>query len=398
MARAAKKTETQAPKADKRYLPIDALIEEVNKTFGVNTIVRASEAVGLVKPRFSTGSFALDLVLNGGSPEGAIELICGERTTAKSWSLLSRIREFLTLHPEAIAVIVDAEQTNDPDFLRMLRVPLERVYIVRPDSGEQAWDAAIFIAQKAEKVYLGVDSLDALVPMAELSCDMDEAKMALAARMNNRGFRKLITQMRSDLLSEDQRVTACFVCQLRDSIGIMFGPTSRTVGGKGKDFAAAQILRLSRKRYMQSEGEKLLDKVTYGMEIEAKIEKSKGWGEGEAVIFRLYKENYGGFRRGEIDNFTDMIPFLLKYNIISKAGAWYTVENQRVQGEAALSEILRGDPELFEVCRKKVIEAVRQRHDHLEAPSGAVSKPPKTFRRPTTKKITPTSLKRLGKK
>lgn len=390
MAKRKSAKEKDKSKSEKQYLGPDELMSQVNREFGENTLVRASEAVGLIKQRFSTGSFALDLILAGGSPEGAIEILEGERTSSKSASLMARAREFLKKHPEAVFILLNAEGTNDPDFLRMMGVPLDRTYILSPNSGEEAWNAAVFVAEHAQKVYLGVDSLDALVPLSELSEDMEKSGVALAARMNNKGFRKLVTAMRSDLLSYDQRVTACFLTQLRTNIGIMFGDPNASVGGKGKEFAASQIIRLRRKAYLRPESKddkkanKLINKITYGLTIVAKVLKSKGCGEGEEVEFTLFKENYGDFKRGEIDNVTELVPFLLAYEIIKKAGAWYTFPNEdRVQGEAAVAQYLRDYPDMMEFCQEEVKEAYRKRHqigeDAEDAP--AESKPKRRRRR-----------------
>ncbi|MBD3261316.1 MAG: hypothetical protein GF334_06460 [Candidatus Altiarchaeales archaeon] len=362
MKKSAKKSASKKT-APEEYMSPEALMTAVNHEFGENTLVRASEAVGLIKKRFSTGSFALDLVLHGGSPEGGIEIIEGERTSGKSWGLMSRARCFLDKHAEGVFILVNAEGTNDPDFLSMLRVPLDRTYILSPDSGEQAWDAAVFVAKRAKKVYLGIDSLDAMVPMSELSADMDQSSVALAARMNNKGFRKLVNAMRSDLLSSDQRVTACFITQLRTNIGIMFGDPNTSVGGKGKEFAASQIIRMKRKAYVRTEGAKLIDRITFGIVVSAHIHKSKGCGEGEQVEYTLYKENYKGFKRGEIDNVTELVPFLLRYEIVKKKGSWYTLPNEdRVQGDEGLADYLREYKEMLDYCQEEVKAVYAQRY------------------------------------
>lgn len=359
-----------------KYLDANALIAMVNKQFGANTLVRAKDAIGLVKPRLSTGSFALDLLMGGGYPEGAITLLEGESGSSKSWMLHNFARRFLEKHPGGVYICVNAEGTNDTPFLEMLGVDTSRTFFLSPDSGEQMWDAAIMAATHSEKVFIGVDSLDACVPTTEIDGDVGDQKYAPAAKMNNKGFRKLIGAMKSDITSLNQRVTFVVITQLRDAIGVMFGDGKVAVGGKGKKFAAMSIIRLARIKALRSEDEKVTIKKTYGLEIEATISKNKGWGEGDKVRFILYKENYEGFRRGQIDNVTELIPYLLMNKIAEKAGAWITLGTDRYQGDKELADQLRVNDELREWCIARVQEAhaVRYAKDPVaaEAPAATV--------------------------
>jgi len=358
------KKEDQQPEAPKGTLPIKDLVAEVNKKFGKGTLVLASNAKGLIKPRISTGSFALDAVTGGGFPEGGIELIEGEEGTSKSWSLHCRARNFLAKYPTTGAyILVNAEGSNDAAFLAMLGVDLERTYIASPNSGEEAWDAIHYVAQHAAKVYVGIDSLDHCPPLAEMESDMDEGKVAPAARMNNRGFRKLVTIMRSDIERAEHRITMGFICQLRSSIGIMFGDPATTVGGKGKNFAAHMRTRYARIKRLATEGKTIAERQVFGLEIEASVLKNKGMGEGEKVRYTLYKENYDGFKRGQIDNVTELIPFLLLYGIVTKAGAWLECDGQRYHGEAELSKTLRANDEWREDLCQQVRDKIAKRYE-----------------------------------
>jgi recombination protein RecA len=359
----------------KKFLAADSLIAEINKKFGNNTLVRACDAIGLVKPRISTGSFALDIVLGGGYPEGAIELIEGEPTSGKSWNLLTRARHFLDKHEGGVFILVNAEGSNDIPFLQMHKVDVNRTFILSPDSGEQAWDAAHEVATRSEKVYIGIDSLDAMVPLSELGADMDQAHYAPAAKMNNKGFRKLISVMKNDITTMDHRVTVGVICQVRANIGVMFGDPNTSVGGKGKMFAASQIIRYKRIKYLRTEGEKVADRITYGMEIEAEVKKSKGCGEGEVVRFNIYKENFEGFRRGDADNVTELIPFLLRYKIIQKTGAWYVIDNgEKFNGVEAVAKSLRENEKMRDELIERVKVEVNKRHTVTAQPEAPKSK------------------------
>jgi recombination protein RecA len=571
-----------------KYLPADALIQAINKEFGANTLVRACDAIGLIKPRISTGSLSLDLMLGGGYPEGAVTLLEGEsgcvapdtviydpvdgtalpiaervghpchvlttngisrasapfwkgvgsmyrltfsnghvveaahhhllwsknewrkvseikegdgvllasdsmlrlldecgafqqercevcyhqsrsvsqqsselsgqqtpthgscasfwtrqglafrnssdspyatehvaagilvkkeylgesdyydiqvengehyyaagawhHNSSKSWMLHNFARNYLNTHPNGIYVCVNAEGTNDHEFLEMLGVDTRRTVFLQPDSGEQAWDAAIKIAAQAEKAFIGVDSLDACVPMVEIEGDVGDQKYAPAAKMNNKGFRKLIATMKSDLTSQTQRITPVFITQLREAIGVMFGDTKVAVGGKGKKFAAMSIIRLARIKALRTGDEekgavKAILKQTYGLEIEANVIKNKGWGEGDKVRYTLYKENHEGFRRGQIDNVTELIPYLLQYKVIQKAGAWITLGADRYNGDADLAEQLRINDNLRDWCITRVKEEHSKRYEKADPqPTPTKEEPQKRGRPPVLRK------------
>lgn len=358
------------------------IADAVNKKFGAGTMVPGNKAMGLVRPRISTGSLALDMVLGGGYPEGAIELLEGAEGTSKSWNLHCRAANFLRTHKDGIYILINAEGTNDPPFLEMLGVDLKRTFFIQPESGENAWDVAHEITSKATKVYIGIDSLDAMVPLAEMEGDMDEHKMAPAARMNNRGFRKLISLMKSDVETAEHRVTMGIIAQLRTNIGVQYGDNQCTVGGRGKNFAAMTIIRYKKTQTIRTkEGSTILDKIAYALEIEAEVIKNKGSGEGEKVRFTLYKENYEGFRRGQIDNVTELLPFLMRYKIISLGGAFYTLpDGSKVQGKEKLELHLRQNDDLREDLIERIKVEAHKRHTAERVDDTPVKRPAKKSR------------------
>jgi hypothetical protein len=232
------------------------------------------------------------------------------------------------------------------------------------------------VAKQAEKVYVGIDSLDTLVPTAELEGTMDEHKMAPAARQNNKGFRKLITAMRSDIEKASHRVTMGVICQVRTNIGVMFGDPTCTVGGKGKNYAAMMRTRYRCAKRLATEGKTLAERVVYGLEIEVHVMKNKGVGEGEKVRYQLFKENYEGFRRGQIDNVTELVPFLLLYKIANSAGPWIALEDgTKFKGQDAFTSWLRVNDAEREKLIARVKEEVAKRHRIVDVVSAVEEKP-----------------------
>lgn len=352
--------------AKRQLLDAAGIAAMVNQEFGENTMVRAVDAIGLVKPRFSTGSFALD-ILTGGAPEGAIELLLGEEGSAKSLGLMQRAASFLKKHPEGTFVLINAEKTNDAPFLELNGVDTSRTQIVEPDSGEQAWDVIHMVAANATKVYIGIDSLDALVPLAELESDMDEVKVAPAARQNNKGFRKLISLMKSDITTAEHRITVGIIAQVRVQIGLMFGDPNKPVGGKGSAYASMQILKCRKVKDMRTKGKSLMDKSCYGTTYEVSVKKSKGRGQGETIQYDYYRENYQGFKRGEIDTVSEVIPFALKYKLVKQAGAWFHYADSKnamhkCQGEDKLRDAIAADPDTLAMMMDEIKSHEDARH------------------------------------
>ena len=108
-----------------------------------------------------------------------------------------------------------------------------------PDHGEQAMEVVDRLVSSGG-VDLVVDSVAALTPRAELEGDMADHQVGLQARLMSKGMRKLAGAV------SRTNATVIFINQLRQKIGVMFGPSTVTTGGNALKYYCSLRLEVRR--------------------------------------------------------------------------------------------------------------------------------------------------------
>ena len=157
-----------------------------------------------------------------------------------------------------------------------------------------------------------VDSVAALTPQAEIEGDMGDSHVGLQARLMSQALRKL-----TGILSKSN-TTIIFINQIRMKIGVMFGNPETTTGGNALKFYASVRMDVRR---IESIG-KSADEVT-GNRVRVKIVKNK-----VAPPFRKCELDLL-FGTG-ISYTGSLLDAALKYNLIEKAGAWYSYNGEKI--------------------------------------------------------------------
>ena len=235
-----------------------------------------------------------------------------------------------------IAAFIDAEHAFDRFYAKKLGVDVENLLISQPDNGEQALEIADNLIRSGAIDILVIDSVAALVPKAEIEGEMGDSKMGLQARLMSQALRKL-----TGTISK----TGCcciFINQLRDKIGVMFGNPETTTGGNALKFYAS--VRLDVRRISQI---KDTDEVS-GNRVKVKIVKNK-----VAPPFRIAEFDIM-FGEG-ISKAGEIIDLGVEYNIIKKAGSWFSYGETRLgQGRDAVKQLILDNPELAEELEAKI--------------------------------------------
>lgn len=311
----------------------------IEKQFGKWSIMRMwdNANVGLVNT-FHSGSYVLDLILWGWYPEGRVVEIYGPESSGKTTIALHAIAEIQKRWE--IAAFIDAEHALDPAYAKNLWVNTEDLLLSQPDFGEQALQIAEELAKSEAVKLIVIDSVAALVPRAEVEWDMGDSYMGLQARMMSQGLRKL-----ASILAKTG-TTCIFINQIRMKIGIMFGNPETTPGGNALKFFSSQRIEIRRWDKI------LLDKEQIGYLARIKIAKNK--------IFAPFKTAELPVKWGIwYDGTMDIIESGIILNLISRAGAFYTIQWQKVQGKEKLINLLNEDKKMRDMLEKEIQKNVK---------------------------------------
>ncbi|HTI61279.1 recombinase RecA [Mucilaginibacter sp.] len=314
-------------------------LDKLEKSYGKGTIMKLGDTAIESIDVISTGSIGLDIALGvGGLPKGRVIEIYGPESSGKTTLAIHAIAE--SQKQGGIAAFIDAEHAFDRFYAKKLGVDVENLLISQPDNGEQALEIADNLIRSGAIDIIVIDSVAALVPKGEIEGEMGDSKMGLQARLMSQALRKL-----TGTISK----TGCcciFINQLRDKIGVMFGNPETTTGGNALKFYAS--VRLDIRRISQI---KDTDEVS-GNRVKVKIVKNK-----VAPPFRIAEFDIM-FGEG-ISKAGEIIDLGVDYNIIKKAGSWFSYGDARLgQGRDAVKQLLLDNPELMEELEAKIKETV----------------------------------------
>ncbi|MGL5042654.1 MAG: recombinase RecA [Culicoidibacterales bacterium] len=321
-----------------REKALEEAIKKIEKDFGKGAVMRLGDHPPKIVSAISTGSLLLDDALGvGGFPKGRIVEIYGPESSGKTTVALHAIAEVQKVG--GVAAFIDAEHALDPDYAQKVGVNVDDLLVSQPDTGEQALEIADALVHSGAVDIIVVDSVAALVPQAEIEGDMGASHVGLQARLMSQALRKL-----TGTISKVGTITI-FINQLREKVGVMYGNPETTPGGRALKFYSSIRLDV-RKGEVIKEGT-----VIVGNKVKIKVVKNK-----VAPPFKLVELDmiYGtGFSKtGEL------LDLAVQYDIIDKAGAWYSYNGEKVgQGRENSKQFLDNNQDVYEeihqILRKK---------------------------------------------
>lgn len=313
---------------DNRKQALTAALTQIERQFGKGAIMRMGDGTSIPDVQVvSTGSIALDVALGiGGLPRGRVIEIYGPESSGKTTLTLQVIAEAQKVG--GTAAFVDAEHALDPQYAEKLGVNVEDLLISQPDTGEQALEITDMLVRSGAVDIVVVDSVAALTPKAEIEGDMGDTHVGLQARLMSQALRKLTGNIKRS------NCMVIFINQIRMKIGVMFGSPETTTGGNALKFYSSVRLDIRRIGALKRGDE------VVGNQTRVKVVKNKVAPPFKQAEFEiLYGE--GISREGEL------IELGAKYNIVDKAGAWYSYSGERIgQGKENVRQFLKENPEM----------------------------------------------------
>lgn len=354
---AKKETKTKAPvdPAKAKLSALTAAMERIEKNYGKGAIMKLGDEHVEDVDVIPTGSIGLNWALGvGGFPRGRIIEIYGPESSGKTTLAIHAIAE--AQKAGGIAAIIDAEHAFDRFYAEKLGVDVNNLLISQPDNGEQALEIAEQLIRSAAIDILVIDSVAALTPKSEIEGDMGDRNVGVQARLMSQAMRKLTGSI------SRTNTTAIFINQLREKIGVMFGPSETTTGGNALKFYASVRIDIRSSTTIKDKEEVL------GRHTKVKVTKNKVAPPFKRCEFDIMFGE-GISRSGEI------IDLGVEYGIIQKSGSWFSYGGTKLaQGRDAAKQVIKDNPELADELEAKIMEALGSGNH----PASAGSKPAKS--------------------
>lgn len=324
---------------------LDELIKNVNKeqkeevmTRGLTTYKQFT-CIPFTSPRMNYCTF-------GGIPEGRLVEFYGEEGGGKTTSALDIVANFQAIHPDRDVLYIDAENTLDVAWATKLGVDVDKLYILQPkaQSAEEIFDIICDAVESGEVGLWVLDSIGALLSSQEFEKSMDEKTYG--------GISLALTRFskRIDLLNHKHNCTGIGINQERDDMNSQWGGT-RTVGGRAWKFMCTMRLKFGKGKFIDEKGNELTRsaETPAGNIVMMSITKTKACPPTRRTGFYTLNYELG------IDYLRDLIDVAVKYSIIDKHGAWYTILDpesgevleDKLQGASAVYDKLDKDSELL---------------------------------------------------
>ncbi len=318
---------------------LDDALKSIEKQFGKGAIMKlwSGWSLGAINT-FHSGSFQLDSILWWWFPEWRVVEIYGPESSGKTTIALHAIAE--VQRKWETAAFIDAEHALDPEYARRLGVDIDNLLLAQPDYGEQALQIAEELAKSWAVKLIVIDSVAAMVPRAEVEGDMGDSHMGLQARMMSQWLRKL-----TSILAKTG-TTIIFINQIRMKIGVMFGNPETTTGGNALKFYASQRLEIRK-------GDKIEEnKEQTGYYAKVKVVKNKVAPPFKSCTIPVLWTMW-------FDHATDLAEAAILLELITRAGAFYTVNGQKVQWRENLVKLLGENEDMRKQLEHDVIMAIK---------------------------------------
>lgn len=335
-------------------------ISQLEKKFGVGTLMRLGDKPLQEVEAIPTGAFNLDVALGiGGVPKGRITEIYGAEASGKTTLALHIAAE--CQKQGGIVAFVDAEHALDVAYANRLGVQTDNMLLSQPDGGEQALEVTETLVRSSAVDLVIIDSVAALVPRQEIEGNMGDSHVGLQARLMSQALRKLTA------IVAKSNTAVIFINQTRIKIGApAFVNPETTTGGVALKFYSSLRLEV---RYAGAIKETSGDAQVIGARTRVRVVKNKLAPPFKTVEFPII------FGQG-ISHLDILLNMSVDHDIVKKSGSWYAYGDVRLgQGAENSKNFLTENPEIMQEIEDKLIAIISpEEFDGGEEPDEADDK------------------------
>lgn len=304
----------------------------------------------LAPGRIPTGAINLDWATGGGIPTGRItELYSRKESEGKSTLACSIVKQAQAMGAQCI--YLDTEQVSMGTRLVKLGLDMSSLVYVQPESVESALAITDEYITKVRAmgfdgpIVAVVDSVAAMNTQAQMEAKYDANTIASLAQVLSKGIRKL------NKVVSDNDVALIMTNQVRERIGITYGDTLITPGGKALKFYSSLRIELKTKEkiYEQSKG----TKRTIGIMVTATVKKSK--------VGMPFQQAMLDFMAAGLDPVSAAFRFGLQRHLIDRDGTFYSFDGIKPKFQKAkFADFLTEHPEVNERLKQELDKSLTE--------------------------------------
>jgi recombination protein RecA len=219
-----------------------------------------------------------------------------------------------------LAIYIDTENAISREFLEAIGVNLKEMLYVPLETVEDIFEAIETLAESVRK-----SSKDRLVTIVVDSVMGASTKIEMAAEYDKDGY----ATSKSIILSKAMRkvtnwiarenICLIFTNQLRTKLGVTFGDSWTTSGGKAIPFHASVRLRLKSTGQIKAKDQYGVEQIV-GTKTNVQVVKNRMGPPHRKIDYEIYYDS-------GIDNYGGWLATMKQYNIVKQAGAWYTMDD-----------------------------------------------------------------------
>lgn len=332
---------------------IEDVLKVLKKDHGDSVALKGDEVIDFNRVPF--GVFPFDLAIGGGVPEGKISMIVGKESSGKTTLALLWVAEYQRSNPDKVVVWVDAEWSYDSQWAKALGVAVDKLVVVRPESGEMVVDFVEGALGADDLGVLVVDSVAAMVPMAELAGDAGRMQVGGNSLLVGKFCRKMLMSL-GVANKEEKYPTVLLVNQIRFKIGVMFGNPESFPGGQTLKHVCNMIIRLYGVDEIVGEHNK---KIPVLKKITMTLNKYKCPILSKTSEFRMVIVPHADKPVGYVEYWNTVIAYAKDLGYIVKVGKKWVFNEVEYPTLLAIQKYLKGSPNLLADLKVKLIADAR---------------------------------------
>lgn len=318
-------------------------LKSMEVKYGKGSIIMGKDVVEEIEV-VSTGSISWNLATKcGGTPVGKLIEYQGMESSGKSTGGLHTMAEFQKRFPNDEIVLCDYEQSFDRLYATAIGVNVDRVIILQPECMEDGYNMIQDLIETGKVRLVIIDSHTAGMPKKVVEGETGDASIGLQARINSQALGKIKPILKAN------RCTMIGISQIRQDIGSM-GEVNKSTGGLSWKFYSDMRVKFAK---VQTDK----DKETNKTEISIIKNKCAGpW--GKAVLYIDW-----GFG---INKMQELLDIGSELKLITKGGSWYTIGEQKIQGDEAAVQFLKDNENFALELESQILQLINPDNSVLE--------------------------------